>query len=87
MDDLQTRLQYYAAGTTVSVKVMRPSGQEYVEQEFTVTLGHAATAQGEDSNAGEEGGQGQYDGSQQPAMPGTKGGNAQQPGQGNDGGH
>ncbi len=87
MDDLQTRLQYYAAGTTVTVKVMRPSGQEYVEQEFTVTLGHAATTQGADSNAGEEGGQGQYDGSQQPAMPGSKGGNAQQPGQGNDGGH
>jgi serine protease Do len=87
MDDLQTRLQYYAAGTTVSVKVMRPSGQEYVEQEFTVTLGHAATTQGADSNAGEEGAQGQYDGSQQPAMPGSKGGNGQQSGQGEGGGH
>ena len=87
MDDLQTRLQYYAAGTTVSVKVMRPSGQEYVEQEFTVTLGHAATTQGADSNAGEQGGQGQYDGSQQPAMPGSKGGNGQQSGQGEGGGH
>ncbi len=87
MDDLQTRLQYYAAGTTVSVKVMRPSGQEYVEQEFTVTLGHAATTQGADSNAGEEGSQGQYDGSQQPAMPGSKGGNGQQSGQGEGGGH
>lgn len=87
MDDLQTRLQYYAAGTTVSVKVMRPSGQEYVEEEFSVTLGQAATTQGADSNAGEEGGQGQYDGSQQPAMPGSKGGEAQQPGQSNGGGH
>ncbi|MBQ8030197.1 MAG: trypsin-like peptidase domain-containing protein [Butyrivibrio sp.] len=87
MDDLQTRLQYYAAGTTVSVKVMRPSGQEYIEEEFSVTLGQAATTQGVDSNAGEEGGQGQYDGSQQPAMPGSKGGNAQQPGQSNGGGH
>ena len=28
MDDLQTRLQYYAAGTEVTIKVMRQDGQD-----------------------------------------------------------
>ncbi len=55
MDDLQTRLQYYAAGTEVSIKVMRQNGQEYTEATYNVTLGHAAKTAGEgDSNAGEQ---------------------------------
>ncbi len=57
MDDLQTRLQYYEAGTSVTIKVMRQNGQEYAEREFTVNLGHATNTQGADSNAAEsEGG-------------------------------
>ena len=77
MDDLQTRLQFYAAGSTVTITVMRQNGAEYVEQEYNVTLGHAATTHGgQDSNAGEEGETSdQYDGSfQQPAIPGGKNG-------------
>ncbi len=55
MDDLQTRLQYYAAGTEVTVKVMRQDGQEYVEKTYQVTLGHGAGASsGGDSNAGQQ---------------------------------
>ncbi len=58
MDDLQTRLQYYAAGTTVTVKVMRQTGEEYAEKEYTVTLGKMAkTSKDEDSN----GSSGQYE--------------------------
>ncbi len=56
MDDLQTRLQYYAAGTTVPITVMRQNGSEYVEVNYEVTLGHAqATNVSNDSNAGENG--------------------------------
>ena len=85
MDDLQTRLQYYEAGTTVDIKVMRQDDREYVEKTVSVTLGHAANTTGSDSHSEEE--KGQYDGSSQPAMPGGKGSNGQQPGQGNGGGH
>ena len=81
LDDLQTRLQFYAAGTTVSIKVMRQNGAEYVEEQYDVTLGHAASAHGgQDSNAGEEGETSdQYDGTfQQPAIPGGKNGQGDQ---------
>lgn len=37
--DLQKALQYYAAGDTVAVTVMRPENGEYVTYEFDVTLG------------------------------------------------
>jgi serine protease Do len=81
MDDLQTRLQYYAAGTTVPITVMRQNGSEYVEVNYEVTLGHAqATNVSNDSNAGENGSQGQFGGFQMPAFPGSKQG-------GSDGGH
>lgn len=87
MDDLQTRLQYYEAGTDVTVKVMRQNGSEYAEQTFNVTLGSASTlSNGGDTNAGTEDSKEQYDGSQQPAMPGNKGGQPQQGQEGN-GGH
>ena len=64
MDDLQTRLQYYAAGTTVQIKVMRQNGIEYVESTYDVTLGAAASASGKgaDSNAGQNGAAGGYEG-------------------------
>ncbi|MCD7836817.1 MAG: trypsin-like peptidase domain-containing protein, partial [Lachnospiraceae bacterium] len=38
-EDLQDLLQYYAAGDTVSVTVMRPENGEYVAYEFELTLG------------------------------------------------
>ena len=83
MDDLQTRLQYYAKGTEVTVTVMRQNGQEYAATTYTVTLGGAPTnSQNADSNAGESNSAGQYDGSQQPAMPEGKGGQPQQGGEG-----
>ena len=88
MDDLQTRLQYYEAGTDVTIKVMRQNGSEYVEQEYDVTLSNSSDISkgNTDSNAGEDGSAEQYDGSQQPAMPGNKGGQPQQ-GQESNGGH
>ena len=69
MEDLQNRLQYYAAGTTVTLKIKRQTGEDYAEKEFTVVLGKGANASKDaDSNAAEEG---QYDGSKKPA-PGQK---------------
>ena len=64
MDDLQTRLQYYAAGTDVTVTVKRQNGQEYSEHEYTITLGRGANSgSSSDSNAAaDEGASGQYDG-------------------------
>ncbi len=54
MDDLQTRLQYYAAGTEVVIKVLRQNGSEYDEYTYNVTLGSRASLSGADSNAAEE---------------------------------
>jgi serine protease Do len=39
MEELSTRLQYYAAGSTVDVVVQRASNGVYVEQTISVTLG------------------------------------------------
>ena len=76
MDDLQTRLQYYAIGTTVPVTVMRQNGSEYTEVTYDVTLGAATTLNSQDSNAGENGGSsGQYDGKQTPGKPEDRSGN------------
>ncbi len=87
MDDLQKRLQYYAAGTTVSISVMRQNGADYEELSYDVTLGYASNTTGADSNAAEEGGaNGQYDGSEAPALPGGKNGQHEQ-GQQSEGGH
>ncbi len=38
MEDLQSKLQYYAIGETVKITVQRPSGNEYEEKEVEVTL-------------------------------------------------
>jgi serine protease Do len=85
MDDLQKRLEYYAAGTTVSITVMRQNGTEYAEQTCQVTLGHLQSASsGTDTNPAEEGSQGGFGGFggfQMPAFPGSR------DGQGSDGGH
>ncbi len=76
MDDLQTRLQYYAIGTTVPVTVMRQNGSEYTEFTYNVTLGAATSVNTQDSNAGENGGSsGQYDGKQSPGKPEDRSGN------------
>lgn len=74
MDDLQTRLQYYKQGTTVTVTVMRQNGSEYVEQDYEVTLGGASSGKATDSNAAEDEENNQYDGKQQPALPSDKSG-------------
>ncbi|RKM57694.1 PDZ domain-containing protein [Butyrivibrio sp. XB500-5] len=49
MDDLQTRLQYYKAGTTVKLGIMRTDGSEYKETEVELTLGKAPSS--DDSKA------------------------------------
>ena len=74
MEDLQTWLQYYPVGDTVSVTVMRQSGSGYEEETFDVTLGGAASLSGQDSNASEEkdGSSDKYDGSQAPGKPEDK---------------
>jgi serine protease Do len=58
MEDLQNQLQYYAAGTTVTVTVQRAENGEYVEQEISVTLGakvgSAAESSDEDSSTNED---------------------------------
>ena len=73
MDDLQTRLQYYAQGTTVQVTVMRQNGAEYTEYTYDVTLGGASsTGSGTGSGSKDGTSQGQYDGKQSPAMPEDK---------------
>ena len=83
MEDLQTRLQYYAIGTTVKVTVMRQNGSEYQEYTYNVTLSGATNTSGRGGNGAKDGtSQGQYDGSQSPAMPEDK----TTPGQ-NEGGH
>ena len=37
--DLQNVLQYYAAGTTAKITVMRPENGEYVQHDYDITLG------------------------------------------------
>lgn len=39
MEELSTRLQYYKAGTTIDVVIMRASNGEYFEQTISVVLG------------------------------------------------
>ena len=81
MDDLQTRLQYYAIGTTVKVTVMRQNGSEYTEYTYDVTLGGANTTSGRGGSGSADGtGKGQYDGKQVPAMPEDKSNNGQSEG-------
>ncbi len=87
MDDLQTRLQYYAAGTEVTIKVMRQDGQEYTERSYNVTLGRAAgSSSSEDTNPVEENeGQQGIGGFQMPGFPGVNG--FYQGGEDEEGGH
>lgn len=54
MDDLQTRLQFYKAGTQVKIKVMRSDGTEYSETEVDVVLGKGDSKTSQDSNAAED---------------------------------
>ena len=74
MDDLQSRLEYYAKGTTVPITVMRQSDSGYTEVTLEVTLGEAAsTSSSTDSNAAGSG-KNQYSDQQQPALPDDKNG-------------
>ncbi len=67
-EDLQNRLQYYAAGSTVSITVMRLEGNEYVEKTFDVVLGGADSTSG--SGQDQSNGEGDhYDGQTQPGKP------------------
>lgn len=50
--NLENRLQYYAAGETVEVKVQVLEGNEYVEKTFTITLGSASDASGSSGRYG-----------------------------------
>ena len=72
MEDLQNRLQYYAAGTTVTITVMRQSGNEYVEETFDVTLGGANSGQSGQAEGDSNGASGHYDGQQMPGKPEDK---------------
>nr|WP_297769938.1 trypsin-like peptidase domain-containing protein [uncultured Butyrivibrio sp.] len=81
MDDLQTRLQYYAIGTTVKVTVKRQNGSEYTDYTYDVTLGGATNTSGNGGSGSADGtGQGQYDGHQVPAKPEDKNNNGQSEG-------
>lgn len=42
--DLQNVLQYYAAGTTAKITVMRPENGEYVQHDYDITLGSRPTS-------------------------------------------
>ncbi len=88
MDDLQSRLEYYAQGTTVEVTVMRQNGSEYAEITMDVTLGEASSSSSNsssDSEAGDNSASGQYDGQQQPGLPEDR--NGQNGGQQSGSGH
>ena len=60
MDDLQKRLEYYAAGQTITLRVARQDGSGYRYGDATVTLGSSASVEQKDENAAESGEQ--YDG-------------------------
>lgn len=69
MEDLQNRLQYYAAGTEVTITVMRQNGNEYVEETYDVTLGGANGGGSSQSEGDSNGASGHYDGQQMPGKP------------------
>jgi serine protease Do len=64
MEDLQNQLQYYAAGTTVTVTIERANNGEYVEQEISVTLGEkvGTTTESSDEDSSEDSGNSQQNG-------------------------
>nr|MCR5099797.1 trypsin-like peptidase domain-containing protein [Butyrivibrio sp.] len=68
MDDLQGKLEYYAAGTTVTVTVMRAGSNGYEEQDIEVTLGSATTVETSTDT------QDSYDGQTQQGQDGTQNG-------------
>ena len=52
LSNLKNRLQYYAAGETVSVTIQVPEGNAYVEKTVEVTLGRASEQQSNESAGG-----------------------------------
>ena len=57
MEDLKNRLEYYAKGSTVNVKVMRQAEGGYAEQEIQITLGDSSTLGDSNNTEGDK-----YDG-------------------------
>jgi serine protease Do len=83
MEDLKARLEYYAAGTTVTLTVERANNAGgYDEYTFEVTLTSASTTSTDDSTAGSNGEQ--YDG--QAPTQGDQSGSEQGEQQGGNGG-
>ncbi len=83
MEDLKGRLEYYAAGTTVTLTVERANNAGgYDEYTFEVTLTSASTTSADDSTAGSNGEQ--YDG--QAPTQGDQSGSEQGEQQGGNGG-
>ena len=52
LSNLENRLQYYAAGETVSVTIQVPKGNSYEEQTVEVTLGRASEYQSSENAGG-----------------------------------
>ncbi|MCR5656876.1 MAG: trypsin-like peptidase domain-containing protein [Butyrivibrio sp.] len=57
MEDLKNRLEYYAKGSTVNVKIMRQAEGGYAEQEIQITLGDSSTLGDSNNTEGDK-----YDG-------------------------
>ena len=75
MEGLQKQLQYYKAGTEVTLTVQRQDGNgSYAETTVKVTLGTRESIQGQQSGQGQQGGQSQQDGQGQQSAPGGQNG-------------
>lgn len=53
IEELKDLLQYYAAGETVEVTLKVPGAGEYSEKTVSLTLGHAASAESEETESSE----------------------------------
>lgn len=82
-DQLTNQLQYYAGGTTVTLKVQRVENGQYTEKELTMTLGLRKdyVNENQNQNGGQNNGNQQMPGNGGQQMPGN-GGTQQTPGNG-----
>ena len=75
MEGLQKQLQYYKAGTEVTLTVQRQDGKgSYAETTVKVTLGTRESIQEQQSGQGQQGGQSQQGGQGQQSAPGGQNG-------------
>jgi hypothetical protein len=75
MGGLQKQLQYYKAGTEVTLTVQRQDGNgTYAETTVKVTLGTRESIQGQQNGQGQQSGQGQQNGQGQQSAPGGQNG-------------